>query len=74
VLWPERLLPNRQRAVVERLCFGVAILGVVKQRQAVEALGHIRMLGASRLAAPIHADEIAFRVVVEVELAFIGVV
>ncbi len=44
---PQRLLPNRQRALVERLGLRVLALGVVEQSQIVQARGHIGMIGAA---------------------------
>ena len=45
----ERLFPDRQRALVERLGIGIATLGVVKPRQIVQRHGDIGMIGTKRL-------------------------
>src|SRR5438034_1046796 len=44
----ERLLSDRQGALVERLRLGVVTLVLVESGQAVEAAGDIRMVGAER--------------------------
>ncbi len=49
MLWPQGLLPDRQRPLVERLGFGVAALGVVQRGEIVEAGGDVRMIGPERL-------------------------
>ena len=45
----ESLLPDRQRALVERLGLRVLALGDIQQREVVQALGHRGMIGAHRL-------------------------
>ena len=47
----ERLLLDREAALVERFGLGVAALGDVKGGQIVERQGHIGMIGAERLLA-----------------------
>ena len=49
MLRPQRLLPDPQRPLVERLRFGVLALGMIKHRQVVEAGGHVRVLRPQRL-------------------------
>ena len=49
MLGTERLLPDGERALIERLGLRVLALGMVEQRQVVEARGHIGMLGAEGL-------------------------
>ena len=49
MLGAERLLPDRERALIERLGLGVAALGIVEHGQVVEARRHLGMLGAERL-------------------------
>ena len=44
---PQRLLPDRQGPLVERLGLRVLALVVVEPRQVVEARGHIGMVGPS---------------------------
>ena len=43
---PQRLLVNRQRALVEKLGLHVLTLRIVERRQVVEALGHVGTMGA----------------------------
>ena len=45
----QRLLPDRQRALVERLGLGVAALRVVEYGQVVEARGDVGVVGSQRL-------------------------
>ena len=45
----ESLLPDRQRALVERLGLRVLALGIVQRREVVQARGHIGMIRADRL-------------------------
>ena len=45
----ERLLSDRQRALVERLGLGIATLVVVKRRQIVQRCRDIGMIGTERL-------------------------
>src|SRR5712671_1495981 len=45
----ERLLANRQRALVERLRLGIVALGFVEHGQVVQAHGDIGVVGAERL-------------------------
>src|SRR5207245_753579 len=47
----ERLFPNRQGALVERLGFGIVAFLPIELRQIVEAVRNIRMVGAQRLVA-----------------------
>ena len=42
----ERLLHDRQRALVERLGLGVLTLGLIERRQVVETDGYVRVVGA----------------------------
>ena len=49
MLWPERLFPNCQRALVERLGLGIFALIVEQPRQVVEAQSQIGMLWPERL-------------------------
>ena len=48
----QSLLPDRQRALVERLRLRIVALGFVESRQVVEARGHVGMLGPLWLDAP----------------------
>ena len=49
MLGTEGLLPDAERALIERLGLRVLALGIVKHRQVVEARGHIGMLGTEGL-------------------------
>ena len=46
---PERLLPDRQRALEERLGFGILALGLVQSGEVVEALADVGMRRPERL-------------------------
>ena len=49
VVCAERLLPDRQRALVERLGVGVLALVLVHDGQVVEGRGHVGVVCAERL-------------------------
>jgi hypothetical protein len=49
MLWAQRLLADRQSALVERLGLGVAAGGPVELGEAVKAPGDIGVLSAQRL-------------------------
>ena len=49
MLGPQRLFPDGESAIQERLGFGVAPLGVVEPRQIAEAPGGVGVLGPQRL-------------------------
>ena len=46
MLRPQRLLLDRQRPLVERLSLPVPALGLIEHGEAVETLGHVRMVRA----------------------------
>ena len=46
MLRPQRLLLDRQRPLVERLGLLVPALGLIEHGEAVETLGHVRMVRA----------------------------
>src|SRR5262245_1875178 len=51
VLGPQRLLPDSQAALVERLGLGEAVLGCVQRVRVVERGGDVGVLGLQRLLA-----------------------
>ena len=51
VVGAERLLVDRERALVERLGLGIAALGLIQHGEVVEVGADIRVVGAERLLA-----------------------
>ena len=42
MVWSKRVLPDCQRALVQRLCLGIQALLIIDDRQVVQGKGHIK--------------------------------